>query len=1255
MRKLGNTICKNRIKILIITLILFVPAIIGMEVTKINYDILVYLPEDNETVIGQNILADEFDMGAFSVTVINNMTSKEILTLESKIKEVDSVSKVVSTYDLIGTTIPLEALPSEVVNKVKKDGSDLLLITFKTGTSAEETLSAVEEIRELTKESAKIGGMSAMVLDTMNLSEREIFIYIIIAVVLCIIVLVLSLDSYVVPFLLLINIGISILFNLGTNVFFGSISYITKALVAVLQLGVTTDFSIFLYHSYEKNKKTSKTNIEAMSNAIHETFTSVVGSSLTTIAGFLVLCTMKLTLGMDLGLVMAKGVLLGVICVLTVFPSLILVSEKLIEKTKHKSLMPNMTKLNNFIIKHYKGAFALFLILIIPAYLANSKVDVYYKLDKSLPDNLDCIVANTELKEKFNIVSPEIILLDKSTSNKDVNNMVNEISYVDGIDLILSSSELDNLGLSKSILSSNITKIFESDNYQIIFLNSTYEIASDELNNQVDELNKIIKKYDEKGILAGEGPLMKDLVTISNQDFQNVNASSIICILLIMLIVLKSLSLPILLISVIEFAIFINMAIPYFSGLELPFVAPIVLGTIQLGATIDYAILMTTTYINKRKSNIPKLDAIKETLDSCTSSIIVSGLCFFGATFGVGVYSGIDMISSLCTLISRGALISMIVVLFVLPGVLLIFDKLICKTTLGFKKKEEKKMKQKIKKVPVALFTLIICLYSFPVNALVKDETVYAKLNNDGSVKTILVNEHLINKDELEVIEDETDLLNILNINGDETFEQIDNKLTWNAKKKDIYYQGSINKDLPITEDIKYYLNGEEQKLNEILGKNGNVKIEIEFANNDKHVVKVNGKNETLYTPFVTATGLILNGENNSNIIVNNGKVINNGKNYMVVGISSPGLYESLKLEDLKNMNKVTIEFDTTKFELSNIYTVVTPKIIEKEDLKIFDKMDELYKNVDTLKESIDQIEEGTNTLLEGAKVLDNGASSLTDGLLEVKTNLEKIKNGNISLDAGITEILSTLTEKKKLLDLMTPAFVTEKVAEGLGIINNPNITNTNLKTSIGASANAINDMNSLISNIGTVITNNNNVINELMLSPVENKEYIELLTTYNTVLGSVLPSSLSTTMDSLINALTKLKVGSSTLSNGTTELYKGVETLYSGSKTLKEGTTNLYNGVASLQGGISKYNAEGITKIYDLVNTKVKSTQNKLESLIELGENYQTFTMNKNGNTGETKFILTIDGEKVKETKVTKQAKVEKQTLWTRIKNLFK
>ena len=686
MKKIGNLVSNHKSLILIITVLLLIPALIGIKLTRINYDILVYLPQDIETVKGQDILTDDFDMGAFSVSIIENINSKDIIKLENKIRDIDNVNKVMTINDVSGTSFPVDMLPSEVTNKVTKDNQTLMLITFKTSTSDEATLNSVKEIRNITNGYAKIGGMSAMALDTMELSNKEIVIYVLIAVILCIIVLMVSLDSYFVPVLLLGNIGIAILFNMGTNVFLGNISYITKAISAVLQLGVTTDFSIFLYHKYEKAKKEYKDKKEAMANAINETLVSVLGSSLTTIAGFLALCAMSLTLGKDIGIVMAKGVLLGVVCVVTVFPALLLTFDKIIDKTKHKVILPEFNKLKSFVIKHYKLIFILFIILLVPAYIGNKNVDIYYNLDKTLPDTLSSSIANSTLKEKFDIVSPEIILLNKDMKNNDINEMCEKLEKIDGISMVLSPSKISNLGIPESMVPDDVLKVFESDKYKMVFINSTYDIATDELNNQISEVSDIVKKYDKTALISGEGPLMKDLVLISNHDFNSVNYTSLLVIFIIMICVLKSISLPVILICSIEFAIFVNISFAYYGGITIPFIASIVIGTIQLGATIDYAILMTTRYLDERKSGKDKFESIKIALDNSVNSIIVSGMCFFAATFGVGVYSKLELIGSLCTLISRGAIISMLVVILVLPSMLIIFDKLIIKTSLGFRR-----------------------------------------------------------------------------------------------------------------------------------------------------------------------------------------------------------------------------------------------------------------------------------------------------------------------------------------------------------------------------------------------------------------------------------------------------------------------------------------------------------------------------------------------------------------------------------------
>ena len=683
MKKISKFITNNSKLIVIISILLLIPALIGYVHTKINYDILVYLPKDIETIKGQNILTDDFKTGAFSFVFVDNNKAVDVLKLEEKIKDIKGVNKVFSIYDVTDTTIPVEFIPDELKDKLVKKDSTLMVVTFKESTSDEGTIEAVRELRKITKDPSKVSGMTAMVVDTMELSDQEITAYVLIAVVLCFIVLIFASDSYIVPIFLLGNIGMAILYNLGSNIMLGEISYITKAITAVLQLGVTTDFSIFLYHKYEDLKKTNKDKKKAMELAINDTFKSVIGSSLTTIAGFLALCSMDLTLGKDIGLVMAKGVLFGLLCVLIIFPSLLLLFDKQIEKTKHKNFMPKFDKLINVIIKRRNIILVIFLILIIPAIYGNNKVGVYYKLDKSLPKDLGSSIANSRLKEEYNIVSPEMVLLDKNIKKEKVEELVEKLKEVKGIDLVLSPRTLTNL--PAEIMPDDLESIMDSDKYQLIIINSTYEIASDELNEQVGVDNNIVKKYDKKAIVAGEGPLMKDLTVIADHDFKMVNYASILVIFLLMLMVLKSIGLPFILILTIEFAIFVNMAIAYYTGVTLPFIASIVVGTIQLGATIDYAILMSTTYLKERTKEKNKEKAMKETLSSCVPSIFISALCFFGATFGVSIYSKIDMIGSICTLLSRGAIISMIVVIFILPSLLLLFDKLIMKTTKNMK------------------------------------------------------------------------------------------------------------------------------------------------------------------------------------------------------------------------------------------------------------------------------------------------------------------------------------------------------------------------------------------------------------------------------------------------------------------------------------------------------------------------------------------------------------------------------------------
>lgn len=678
MKKIREFIVNHSLLIVIVTLIGMVPMLIGYMNTRINYDILVYLPKDIDTMKGQDILSEDFGLGGYAFVMVDNMSNYDTLELEKKYRNIDGVNKVFSMSDVLDTTISYDVLPDEVKDKLYRDGTSVILVTFENGSSDEVTLNALSDMREITD--GNISSMSAMVLDTMNLSNREIVVYIALAVVFCLIILTICTDSYFIPILLLSNIGVAILYNMGSNIIFGNISYITKAIAAVLQLGVTTDFSIFLYHKYEFYKKKTRDKKVAMSNAIKETFVSVIGSSLTTVIGFLSLCAMDLTLGTDIGLVMAKGVIWGVISTLTLFPSLLLVFDGVIDKTTHRVLLPKFERVQDFVVKRYKLILVIFVVLMVPALIGNGNYEVYYKLDKSLPETLDFNVANKELADKFGIVSPEIIILDKGVKSSDIEELSTKLKSVDGIDIVASGAEVMESGLYSAILPSDVRRILDNDKYQLMIINSTYEIASDELNNQVEEVNNIVHKYDRDAIVAGEGALMRDLVTIADHDFNMVNYTSILFIFVVMVFVLKSIGLPIILICAIEFAIFTNMAISYYTGTALPFIASIVVGTIQLGATIDYAILMSTKYLEERDKN-DKMVSIRNTLRSSVPSIVTSALCFFGATISVYLYTKIDMIGSICNLLSRGAIISMLVVTLILPALLIVFDKFIMKTT----------------------------------------------------------------------------------------------------------------------------------------------------------------------------------------------------------------------------------------------------------------------------------------------------------------------------------------------------------------------------------------------------------------------------------------------------------------------------------------------------------------------------------------------------------------------------------------------
>ncbi len=679
MLKLGEKIVSARVVILILSFVLLIPAAYGYIKTRVNYDILSYLPKDIETMEGQDILVDQFGTGAFSLYVVEGMEDKDISALKEKIENVDHVSKVIWYDSFADLSVPKSMLPDSLYDAFNNDEKDatMMAIIFDDTTSADETMDAIEEIRKISNKQCFLSGMSAVVVDTKKLSEKETPIYVLIAVILSSIILAITMDSIMIPVLFLASIGMAIVYNLGSNIFMGQVSYITKALAAVLQLGVTMDYSIFLWHSYKAQQKEYTDKKEAMAHAIAETVSSVVGSSITTVAGFVALCFMSFTLGLDLGIVMAKGVVLGVIACVTILPSLILVFDKAIEKTTHKVILPEFKGVGKFIAKHYRIFLVLFVIILIPAIYGYNHTKVYYKLDSSLPDSLESVQANKELAEAFNMNSTHMILVTNDQSDKDTRNMMTDIESIDGVKFCLGLDSIIGAGIPSNFIPSEVTEALKSDDWQLILVGSEYEVASDEVNNQCTEIDNTIDSYNEKNMLVGEAPCTKDLINITDKDFASVSTVSIGAIFIIILCVFGSISLPIVLVAVIEFAIFINMGIPCFTGTEIPFIASIVIGTIQLGATVDYAILMTTKYKRNRLGGYRKFDAVATACQESVQSIVVSALSFFAATFGVGLYSDIDMISALCTLMARGALISMCSVILMLPSALMLFDKVI--------------------------------------------------------------------------------------------------------------------------------------------------------------------------------------------------------------------------------------------------------------------------------------------------------------------------------------------------------------------------------------------------------------------------------------------------------------------------------------------------------------------------------------------------------------------------------------------------
>ncbi len=688
MVKFGKFITKHKLFILILGVLLIIPSMIGMVKTRVNYDVLSYLPDSLETVSGQDIMVDEFGMGAFSMVIVENMDNKDVVALKEKLEKVDHVEKIIWYDSVADISLPTDMLPNELKEALFNGDATMMIALFDNTTSSEDTMQAVTDMRNMVKDQAFISGMSGIVTDIKNLVQAELPVYIVIAGILALIVLLITMESIVTPVLFLLCIGLAILYNMGTNIFLGQISYITQALTAVLQLGVTMDYSIFLLESYQANKVRFDNDKErAMAHAISNTFKSVVGSSITTVAGFAALCFMTFALGRDLGIVMAKGVIIGVIVCITFLPSLILFFDKWIDKTTHRAIFPNFHKTSAFITRHRVIPLLIFAVLFVPAFYGNNHVKVYYNLDQGLPQDLDSAIANKKLEEKFNMNNMHILLLKNGLSSKEKNDMKNEIEKVDGVKWVLGMNSIVGANVPDDMIPNKYKDMLKSDNWELQFICSDYKTATDQVNAQIASINDIVKKYSKDSMVIGEAPLTKDLQDVTDVDLATVNYLSIGAIFLIILLTFKSISLPVILVSVIEFAIFLNMSFPYYSGIELPFVASIVIGTIQLGATVDYAILMTTRYHKERVVNQKtKKEAVGIAHKTSMKSIIISGLSFFAVTFGVSAYSSIDMINAICTLLSRGAVISTISVILILPAMLYLFDKVICKTTWDMRK-----------------------------------------------------------------------------------------------------------------------------------------------------------------------------------------------------------------------------------------------------------------------------------------------------------------------------------------------------------------------------------------------------------------------------------------------------------------------------------------------------------------------------------------------------------------------------------------
>lgn len=1258
--KFGKGVTKRRKLILIVAVLLLIPSIMGIMATRINYDVLSYLPGSIETMKGQKIMQEDFGKGGFSMVMVEGMEKKDVAKLKSEIESVDHVDSVIWYDSIVDVSVPYEIMPDRLIDSFNNGDTTLMAVFFETGVSEDESLDAVSEIRSIGGKQCFVSGMTAFVEDLKELAEAEEPIYVAMAVVLACIVLSIFMNSFAVPFVFITGIGMAILYNLGSNAFMGEISYITKALSAVLQLGVTMDYSIFLWHSYcEEREKGSGSKEEAMSQAVANTLSSVVGSSITTIAGFLALCFMTFTLGKDLGIVMAKGVLLGVIGSVTILPALILTFDRLIEKTRHREIMPRFDRISAFVSKNYKAFAILFVVLIIPAFIGYQKTEVYYNLDKSVPQDLPFAVANEKLGDEFEMNSTHMLLIDSNLSKKDVDSMMNEIEDVTGVNGVLGLESAVGPAVPDEIIPSGLEESLKSDRYQLILVNSEYKVASEKVNGQIDRINAIVDKYDRTGMVIGEAPCTKDLIDITDRDFKVVSLLSIAAIFIIIGFVLKSPSLPVILVAVIELAIFINLGIPYYTGTVLPFIASICISTIQLGATVDYAILMTVRYQRERARGKVKEEAVRIAHSAAMPSVAVSALGFFAATFGVGIYSDIDIISSLCSLMARGAVISMLIVMFMLPSMFMIFDGLICKTTRLDKNGGKKKMNRKNRNRKItALISAGIIVFSMGAGTVTadaatvqeKEETVYVVTDASGEQEELIVSDHLINRGGEKTLKDVSNLENIENTKGDERFTIKGENIMWNAGGNDIYYQGTTDRKPPVAMKISYALNGKKVSGKELDGKSGKVKMTIEYSCSEE-------------MPFAAVSAMIVKDNCLRNVKISSGRVIDDGEKQIVVALAVPGLEKvSSKAEELTGIgNTVEITGEAHKFSVSDMMTIVTGDIFDGQKLgdiasmdldgqikamdsaarKLCDGTDQLYSGLETLQDKSGELKDGVSSAAKGSKALAAGTEALVqkvnsklipaakqlasgsmgvyEGTKNVSQSLSQLKSGADSVNGGLSQLKSAVENSSGSAELMTvldslreSGDITEDgYSKMAGALGSASSAQSAQRSEIIETLSALQSgASSLSSGIGS------------LQSAVGSADSSDR----NTLVGGAAAvasgtQSLSGSLQGTGSDAESLAGGTAALNEGAKSLAAGMEKMDEGSGTLIEGVGKLNVGAYKLNKGMNEFYSEAIEKIVSLYENNLKGLSGDLKKLSG-GNSYSIFSESAAGTESSVKFI---------------------------------